>query len=138
MPKELAVGSTVYSCTLFKGINSEEFFHDPETCQHDLLYWLLCLELFFYWKSFTLWTVFLIQACSAKSIFSSFCEYFLTKTCFYIHIPYSSENFTWFALLSQKKFGDRPLFKPGIVYLICCHFESLKSNIFVELKKNLL
>ena len=48
LPKKLAVGSTVNSCTFFKEINSDGSFYVPKDYQHDLLYWLLCLELFLY------------------------------------------------------------------------------------------
>ena len=51
---------------------------------------------------------------------------FFTKTCFSVHIPYSSVNFTSFALLSQQKFNDRPLFKPGALWYAAI----LNSKIF--------
>ena len=35
---ELAIGSTIYSCTFFKEICADESFHIPEHYQHDLLY----------------------------------------------------------------------------------------------------
>ena len=45
LPKELAIGSIVYSCAFFKEINSDASFHVPEHCQCDLLYWPLHQEL---------------------------------------------------------------------------------------------
>ena len=34
--EELTIGSTVYSCQFFKGINNDGFLHVLEDCQHDL------------------------------------------------------------------------------------------------------
>ena len=49
LQKVLAIGSTVNSCTFFKGNNSNRSFHVSEKCQHDL-----CLPLrpesFLYWR----------------------------------------------------------------------------------------
>ena len=42
LPKEFSVGSTFYSCTFYKEINSDRSFCDY---QHDLIYWPLCPEL---------------------------------------------------------------------------------------------
>ena len=50
LPKELVIGSIVYSYTFFKEINCDGFLHVPEDCQHGLLYWLLCLKHFLYWR----------------------------------------------------------------------------------------
>ena len=36
----------------------------------------------------------------------SICKHFLTKTFFSVHIPFSSVNFTWFALLNYQRFDD--------------------------------
>ena len=46
--KEFAKGSTVYRCTIFKEINIDASSHVPEHWQGDLLYKLLCSELFLY------------------------------------------------------------------------------------------
>ena len=46
--KEFIRGTIVYSCTFFKEINRNGSFYVPEDCQHDLLYWLLQLEHFYY------------------------------------------------------------------------------------------
>ena len=67
--------------------------------------------------------VFSTQPHCGKSIFNSFVNIFLTKTCFSVHITYSCVNFTWFALVSQQNFNSRPVFKPGELCLICYHFE---------------
>ena len=55
-------------------------------------------------------------------LFDSFVN-ILTKTVLSVHSSYSSVNFTWFALISFPKFGERPLFKPGAISFICHHFE---------------
>ncbi len=36
--KKLVIASTVYHCTFFKEIDSDESFHIPDDCQHDLIY----------------------------------------------------------------------------------------------------
>ena len=46
LPEKLAIENTVHNCIFFKEINNDKSFHVPKDCQHDLLYWLLCLELF--------------------------------------------------------------------------------------------
>ena len=38
MSKRLAIRITIYSGTIFKEVNSDEFFHVPGDYQHDLLY----------------------------------------------------------------------------------------------------
>ena len=38
---------------------------------------------------------------------------FWTETYFSIHTTHTSVNFTWFALLIQQEFHDKPLFMPG-------------------------
>ena len=54
------------------------------------------------------WTIFSTQICSGKCKFSKFVNIVFAK-----HITHCVVNFTWFALLSQQKFDDRPLFKLG-------------------------
>ena len=48
--KESEIESGVYSCTFLREINWDRAFHVTEDCQHDLLNWRLCLELFLYQK----------------------------------------------------------------------------------------
>ena len=48
LPKGSAIGSAVYSCTFFKEISSDDFFHVSEDCQHHLLYSLPRPELILY------------------------------------------------------------------------------------------
>ena len=43
----MVIGSTIYSCTFLKEINSDGTFHIPEHYQYDLLYWPLWVEYFF-------------------------------------------------------------------------------------------
>ena len=69
------------------------------------------------------WTIFSTQAFIGKPMFSPFLNIILTKICFFVHIRYSSVNFTWFALFTHQKFDDRPLLKPGALHFICHHFE---------------
>ena len=123
-------GKHFYSFTFFKEINSSGSFLISEDCQNDLLYWLLHLELFLYWRvsMFPLHRLFLTQASGGKLIFNPLIRKFLTKTCFFIHISYSSVNFTWVALLNHQKFPDRPLFKPGTLWFVDI-LNSFKINI---------
>ena len=46
----LVIGSTVYNISTFLEINRDGFFHVPEDCQHDLLFWPLRSELILYWR----------------------------------------------------------------------------------------
>ena len=48
--------------------------------------------------------------------------YFLTKTCFSIHIT------------SHQRFNYRRLFKPGALCLICCNFALPQNKYFCEIK----
>ena len=91
-----------------------------------LLYWLLCLELFFYQRVsvFLLHELFLTLAHSSKPICK---DSFLTKTCFFIHITHFSINFTWFTLLSSQTIDDRTLIK---LYLTHCHWIASKQIFF--------
>ena len=88
MPTKLAIGSTVYSCTFFKQINSDESFYIPKS----LLGWpslqTIVPGTFSSPKSqcvSTKWTVFSTQACSGKLIFRSFVKILYTKTHFSIY-----------------------------------------------------
>ena len=108
----LAIDSIVYMCTFSKEINGDESSHCPEDFQHDLLYRLLCPEIFLYQRV----NVFPLNGLSFSLRFvvvnplaSSSVKIILAKTCFSTHITYSSVNFIWFALLSHQKFDDRPL-----------------------------
>ena len=124
LPKELAIGRTIYSCTFFKEIKKD--------FQYDFLYWLLHLKLFLYLK---------VCFYSIHCLFNSdfywqthvllICKHFLIKTTFSVHIQ-SSINFTWFTLVSHPKFDDRYLFKPGALRFATI-LNSLKTNI-VRLK----
>ena len=60
-----SLGQTVYSCILFKEINSEGSFQVPENYQYDLLYKLLRPELF----------------SSPESQYFQVTDYLLTKIC---------------------------------------------------------
>ena len=108
--KALAVGNTVYSCTFFKEINSDGSLYIPEGYQHKLLYWLLCPEVFLYWRVGLL----LLKGLSfqlgfvADHLFSPFVNiFFLTSTYFSVYITSRfSVNFTWFAFLSHQKFDE--------------------------------
>ena len=46
LPYELVTGSSVYSCTFSKEINSRRSFHAPVDCLHHPLFWSLCLKFF--------------------------------------------------------------------------------------------
>ena len=126
MPKELAIGSIPYSYPLFKDFNSDESFHVPNHCQHDLLYRQLSRELFLYQRvSMFPFQILSLQnqVCNSKPLLSPFINIFFNKTCFSVYIILSSVNFIWFAFLSHEKFQDRPLFKLGALHLIRCDFE---------------
>ena len=123
---ELAIGSTVYISTLFKEINSDEYFDVSEDSQNHLLYWLLHLERFLYQRVGVYsipWTVFSTKTRSGKPMFSSFASICLTQICFSVRITNSSLNFTCFALFRHEIFDDKPLFKPGALFMICHHFK---------------
>ena len=129
LPKELAIGSTVYSCTFLKGINCDE------SCPRRLSAWPSLLTArpgtFLLYQSqcvSTPWTVFSTQTHNDKPMFRPFVNISFNKTCFSIHITYSSENLTWFELPSHQKFDDRPVFKPATI------LNSLKINTFVKIK----
>ena len=134
MPKELAIGSIVYSCTFFKEINCGGIFYVQGHCQHDLLYRVLHPELFLYRSQ--------CVSSSMNCIFNPgswwqisiqpFWKHILTKTCFLIQIKHSSVNFTLFALFSNQTFDDRPLFKPGVLWFTGI-LNSLRTNIFTRL-----
>ena len=81
---ELAIRNIVYSCKLFKEMNSNGFFHVSENYQHHLIYWPLHPELFFTGESVTFYfVVFLTQAHSGRPIFSPFVNiFFLLKHAF--------------------------------------------------------
>ena len=119
-PKELAIGSTVYSCIFFQGNQSWWIL----SCPRRLSVWPSLLTTtprpFSLRESLfvsSLLTVFLTLAHSGKPIFSPFVNiFFFTKIYLSIYITHSSVNFTWFALLSSQKFNDRPLFKPGALF----------------------
>ena len=50
MLRKLTIGSTMYSCIIFKEINSNGFFHVSEDCLYDLFYWSTVSETFVgYW-----------------------------------------------------------------------------------------
>ena len=127
----MASGSTVYSWNFFKEINSNVSFHITEDCQHPLLYWLLCLEFFYFLESHcvsTSWAVSLTQACCGVSIFSSFVKIFLTKTCFSVHIAHglhflAYQNFMMDLCLSLE---HSIWFAPNL--------NKLETNIFVRLE----
>ena len=91
----------------FSLVNCDVSFHVPEDCQHDILYWLLNLELFSLPESQSVPTLFSIQPGSGKSIFSPFGKLFgwvlwhinlrrlfNAKSSLYIHIEY-----IWFGLV---------------------------------------
>ena len=82
----------------------------------------------------TSWIIFLIQACSGKSMFRPFVNMFLIERWFSVHNTNSSVNFVLIALLSYPKFEDRPLFKSEVPSLICWHFEYPQNNYFMRLK----
>ena len=124
MPKELAIGSTVYSCTLFKEIKWWVIILFQETVS--ILYWLLHQEHFLNRRV----SVFPLHC--GKPMFSPVVKIFLTKTCFSVYITHNFINFTWFALLSHQKFDERFLFKPGACYLIYHHFELPQKKYFWE------
>ena len=126
MSKKLTIRN---SCTVCKVGNSGLAFFAPEHSQNDILYWLLCLELFLYQRvsMFSLYgPVFSNQTCYRKPMFCSIAKIlFFTKTCFFIHITY------FFVLFSHQKFDDRPLIKPGAFILDCYHFEQPQNRYFL-------
>ena len=110
-PKELAIGNTVYSFSFYWwGVLS----YPPKT-----------FSMIFFTRMFVSipWNLFFTQAHHCKSMFSRFVRIFWTKTCFSIYIPHSFVYFIWFAFLSHQEVDDRPLFNPGALGLIYCHFE---------------
>ena len=98
----LTMGSTVYSYNFFKEINSDGAFHVPKHCQHDLVYWLLLLELFYEWISIfsrhvlTFWFKF-------ASLTNPFVWPILTKTCFFVHTKYFFCKFHMVCTLQPPK-----------------------------------
>ena len=68
-------------------------------------------------------TLFSAQARRSKSLFSQFAKNVLTKTSFYIHIRYSSVNFTWFTLFSAIENLMTEHCSSLENCLICCHME---------------
>ena len=94
-PNELATGSIVYSFKFFQEINSFGSFYNPEDCQHDLLYWILFLELFSILENqcFTPQTVISTPDHSGKPMFTSFLNHPFTITSFFIHITHSVVNY---------------------------------------------
>ena len=131
MSKESAIRSTVYSYTFFK----------------EITWWVLsCTTRPSAWPSLltylpesqcvsTLWPIFSSQAHWSKPMLSPFIKISFTKTCFSIYITNSSVNFTWFGLLNQQKFNDRPLFKPWALCWICHYFELPQNKYVCEVKK---
>ena len=69
LPKEFTIESTIYSGIFFKEINGDGSLHVLEHCQHNLLYWHGTYSLP---ESQCVSIPFLTQACSRKSMFSSF------------------------------------------------------------------
>ena len=113
--KELLIGSTVYCCTFFKGINNYGSFHIWEN-------WPLCPELFLYWSISVLplyGLSFQPRLVSGKPMFSPF-----VKNFFYQNFL----NFSWFALFSLKKFDSRPLFMPQALWFAAILIASRQIN----------
>ena len=86
-----------------------------------------CTQNFFFTRQCvsSLWIVFLTRVCSGKPMFNLFVKIFLTKTCFSIHIAYSSVIFTWFTFLSYQI-----KFKPEKTVWFGYHFDYPQNKYF--------
>ena len=127
----MVIGSTVYSCSFFKKINSDGSFHVSKDSQHDLLYWLLHLELFSLSESqgfSTIWAktykpeyfqfnIIVANSCLVHS------NIFLTKTCFSLHLSHSFVKFTFLQFITSKNLMTEFCSSLEHSCLIFCHFE---------------
>ena len=133
-PKNLIIGSTVYSCTFFQWNQQWWGFYVLEDNQHYLLYWPQRLELFLYPMVIVFLLPKLSEIRSCKTHDSPFVKRFLTKKCFAVNMAHSSVNFIWFALLSHQKFHDRLLFLPWSTLFDLSTFLYPKTKYFFKIK----
>ena len=119
----------------FKEINNDSTFCIEEDCQHDLLYCLLRLELFFLSESaFSLRRRhFRHRFVIANPCLSHFYT-FLTQTCFSTHIDCSSVNFTWFVLLSHQKLDETSVQSRRTLLSLRPFWIPSQRNNFCEIK----
>ena len=111
---------------LFKG-NHNGSFHVSEECLYDLFLLISVPGIF----SLPKLSMFLLhRLIVAKLYLTHFKKFFLTKTCFSIHITHSYVNLTWFALFCYQKFDDRTLFNS----LIFNHLELPPNKYFCKIE----
>ena len=115
-PKELAVGSTVYSSTFFRKLLVIGPFMTQNTVSMTFFTDCYSQNFFFSWESVCV----PLYGLSFQLVVANPCLVQRILLCTYIQ---SYVNFKWFVLLSHQKFHDWPLFEAVTRSFIFNYFE---------------